>query len=133
MIRHAQEPFTGIGRGWQIETDATSEWLFLRLRVAEHDFDSEPRLAEAIWAVAQQHGVDKLILELDSMTWLSSYLVGQLVLIHKRIHSNGGTFRLCGLSSDNYLVIDLMRLGDRFFNYATRYDAVRDYRPDKPR
>ena len=41
--------------------------------------------------------------------------------------------RLCDLSRENYRVIELMQLTDRFPNYPDREHAVMGYRPNQPR
>ena len=63
----------------------------------------------------------------------SSYLVGQFILLHKRAHLSDGVMRLCGLTPENYRVIKLMQLANRFPNYSDREHAVMGYRPNKPR
>ena len=90
-------------------------------------------MAETLWSLVEGHGIDRIVIELEDSTMVSSYLIGQLILLHKRSHLSGGVVRLCGFSSENYRVIEQMRLGQRFPNYETREDAVMGWGPRKPR
>ena len=114
--------------GWQIFTDVSPEWLFLRLARCETEADSSPPIAESAWNLAAENGVKRLVVEIDDGTLLSSYLIGQLVLLHKRVVLNGGVLRLCGVSQQNYSIIELMRLSDRLPNYKNREAAVNGFR-----
>ena len=73
------------------------------------------------------------MLELDEVELLHSYLVGQLVLLHKRISTHGGVMRVCGLSPGNQQVLHLCRLEGRFPHYEDREHAVLGQRPQQPR
>lgn len=120
-------------RGWRLDVDRGPDWLFVRVERPEASADSEPPLAECLWDLLRQHFVNRLVLELDELEVLPSYLIGQLVLFHKRLHTQGGILRLCGLSAANQRVLEITRLGSRFPVYATRTDAVMGYRPTQPR
>jgi len=115
--------------GWQIGTDVAPEWLFVRLERQHEQADPSPPIADTVWQTAQEHGLRRLVLELGEATRLSSYLIGQIVLLHKRFHLEGGVVRLCGLSEHDYSVIQLMQLADRLPNYPDREAAVMGYRP----
>ena len=89
-------------------------------------------LAEDLWTIVQQHMVDRLILKMDRVVFLNSHLIGQLVLLHKRIHNNGGIIRLCGLTPSNEEVLHMAALDSRFPHYDCLDDAIRGM-PTKPR
>lgn len=124
---------TQLATGWNLHADRGPDWLFLRL---SHEGDTTPQevqLAEAAWNAMQQHFAQRLVLELQGVPLIDSYLVGQLVLLHKRIVSNGGTMRVCGLAPTNVNVLHTARLEDRFPNYESREAAVHGHLPHKPR
>jgi anti-anti-sigma regulatory factor len=113
-----------LASGWQTEVDRGPDWLFVRLRPpANRDMDSFP-LAEQIWDLMRQHFATRVVLELDELPLLRSALIGQIVLLHKRVHSQGGIIRLSGVSDANQSVLRMMRLEDRFPQYRTRNEAV---------
>lgn len=119
--------------GWQLEVERGPDWLFVRLDQAAAHADESPQLAEKVWELMQQHFVNRVVLELDGLPTLSSYVVGQLVLLHKRVVSQGGMVRLAGLSEQNQEVLHLARLSNRFPHYRDRSEAVRGHRPLQPR
>ena len=120
--------------GWHFDVDRGPDWVFVRLRVAnEHGID-DFALAERIWSILEQSFTYRLVLELDQVQMLQSYMIAQLVLLAKRIHSHGGLMRLCGLSPVNQEVIHLCRLDGCLPNYLSRGDAVMgNHRPLQPR
>ncbi len=110
--------------GWQTEVERGPDWLFVRLHApSARDADNFPS-AEQIWDLMRQHFATRLVLELDDLPLMRSSLIGQIVMLHKRVHSQGGIMRIAGLSDSNHSVLKMMRLDDRFPQYKNRYDAV---------
>jgi anti-anti-sigma factor len=98
------------------------------------EVEEAPPLAEQIWGLLEQNMTHRLVLELDQLNFLGSYLIGQLVCLHKRIHTHGGLMRLCGLSEANQEILHICRLDDRFPLYHNRNEAIMgDHRPGQPR
>ncbi|MBX3441158.1 MAG: hypothetical protein KF774_02035 [Planctomyces sp.] len=110
--------------GWQLQFEASPEWAFFRLVKAYPGDSGEPPLAETIVRTAYEHGLRRIVLEVDDQVMLYSYLVGQLVALHKRLLIDQGTFRLSGLSGTNADVLKTLRLTDRLPNYRDREAAV---------
>ncbi len=92
-----------------------------------------PHLADEIWALLEKYFTRRLVLELDQFGHLNSFGVGQLVRLHKRIGTQGGMMRICGLSEANRRVLDQCRLSGRLPCYENRNDAVMASRPIQPR
>jgi anti-anti-sigma factor len=113
-----------IAPGWELDVDREPNWLLVKLRSPDPTASDPSSLAEALWELLQQHRTDHLVLELDQMPVLYTSLIGQLVLLHKRLCVHGGAMRLCGLSPHNQEVLHICRLDDRFPPYRTREDAV---------
>lgn len=125
--------------GWEATIERGPDWLFLRLmdRSGEHGGLGNEEcadLAESVWEQIQQHFVTRVVLELDGVEMLHSRLIGQLVLLHKRLVAHGGILRICGLSPANEEALHSCRLDTRLPNYADRGEAVRGFlRPRQPR
>jgi anti-anti-sigma factor len=119
--------------GWTMHLDRGPDWLFIRLRPPAFGLGAEFDLAEAIWEKLEQAFCHRCVLEMEEVPLMSSWLVGQLVLLHKRITMHDGMLRLCGLSDANNAVLRICRLGDRFPQYRTRNDAVMGHRPPQVR
>ncbi|MHC4178896.1 MAG: STAS domain-containing protein [Planctomycetota bacterium] len=113
-----------IAPGWKSDVDRESDWLLVKLRRPDQNATHTPPLAEALWELLQRDSTHRLVLELDQIEVLNTYLIGQLVLLHKRICVQGGALRLCGLTPHNQEVIQLCGLDDRFAPYRSREEAV---------
>lgn len=118
---------------WAVEIDRGPDWLFIRLRPPQGADAGEFPLAETIWEKLEQSFCHRVVLELNEVTFLRSWLVGELVKLHKRLVGRGGMMRLCGLSAANQDVLRTCRLADRFPAYRNRTDAIMGHRPTQPR
>ena len=110
--------------GWELEVDRGPGWLLVKLKSPEPDASDTPPLADELWSLLQRHFIYRLVLELDDVRLLHSFLLGQLVLLDKRIREHDGMMRLCGLSSFNQRVLRLHGLDLRFPTYGDPEEAV---------
>jgi anti-anti-sigma regulatory factor len=110
--------------GWQLHQDTSPDWLFFHLTAPSHRAMGEPPIAETIAREATNTGIKRVIVDFDEGVMLFSYLVGQLVALHKRMLLEGGAFRVCGLSHENADVLRVLHLSDRLPNYRDRGAAV---------
>jgi anti-anti-sigma factor len=122
-----------VANGCGLEVERGPDWLFVRVKCPDGRVSEDVPLAEAVWSLLEQHFTRRLILELDEVAILRSSLIGQLVMLHKRIHTHAGLMRICGLSEPNQEVLRTCRLSERFPVYNDRIEAVRGYRLYKPR
>jgi anti-anti-sigma regulatory factor len=121
--------------GWNLDVERGPDWLFVRLHCLPDNIWDAPPLAEMLWSLGE-HFTYRLVLECDELQLLHTSLLGQLVLLHKRLAVNGGTLRLCGLSQQNRDVLRSCRLDSRFPVFANRGEAVLGQTvlaPNKPR
>jgi len=118
---------------WAMDIDRGPDWLFIRLSPPRHGNTEEIDLAEMVWQKLEQCFCYRVVLELDDVGFLRSWMIGQLVRLHKRVTTHGGMLRLCGVSPEAEEVLRISRLSDRFPAYRNRTDAVMGYRPAQPR
>jgi anti-anti-sigma regulatory factor len=118
--------------GWSLDVDRGPDWLFVRVHPQSGENDA-PGLAESVWHVLEQSFIYRVVVELHDFVDLRSSLIGQLVLLSKRVHSQGGILRLCGLSPANQEVLRTCRLQAALPSYWNRGDAVMGHRPLQPR
>jgi anti-anti-sigma factor len=118
---------------WTIEIDRGPDWLFIRPLPPRHGDTGEIPLAEMIWQKLEQSFCYRVVLELDDVEYLRSWMIGELVRLHKRVTTQGGMLRLSGLSREAEAVLRICRLADRFPAYRNRTDAVMGHRPQQPR
>lgn len=118
---------------WTMDIDRGPDWLFIRLRPPHGGDTGEIALAEMIWQKLQQSFCYRVVLELDDVGYMRSWMIGELVRLHKRVISQGGMLRLSGVSPEAETVLRICRLTDCFPAYRNRTEAVMGYRPAKPR
>lgn len=118
---------------WTIDVERGPDWLFVRLHAPDWTTNESGDLAKVVWQTMQQHFARRIVLEMQDVDRLHSQLIGQLVLLQKRIQSTGGILRICGLSASNIDALRATRLNDRFPCYWDREDAVMGRRAAKPR
>ena len=117
---------------WSMEIDRGPDWMFIRPLPPNHDGGEAP-LAEMVWKKLEQCFCYRVVLELDNIDYLRSWMIGELVRLHKRVTTHGGMLRLCGVSKNAVTVLRICQLGDRFPAYRSRNDAVMGHRPQQPR
>ncbi|NOY29985.1 MAG: STAS domain-containing protein [Planctomycetes bacterium] len=110
--------------------DRGPDWLFVKIRPEEHRLED---VAERLWALLEKHFIYRLVLEMDEVDFLPSLLMGQLVMLHKRVLQHDGALRLCGLSHSCAQALHFCRLDQALPNFETREDAVRGCTLAKPR
>ena len=121
-----------LDREWSMELDRGPDWLFVHLRPPAGKGAAETPLAERICEKLEQSFCYRLVLELDDVPALRSWMLNELVRLQKCVEEKGGTLRLCGLSPANEAALKACKLLDHFPAFANRHDAVMGCRP-KPR
>jgi len=113
-----------IAPGWKLDVDRGPGWLLVKLKSPDGNASETPPLADEVWSLLARHFVYRLVLELDEIDLLDSHLLGQLVLLDKRVREHDGLMRLCGLSAFNRQVLRTHGLNIRFPTYDDREEAV---------
>jgi len=109
---------------WTFDVERGPNCLFVRLHSPGETRSDMADIAIKIWQAVEQHFAQHVVLDMSDVRMLHSYLLGQLILLHKRIHSRGGTLRICGLSAANQDALKVSRLDSLLPNYDSREEAV---------
>jgi anti-anti-sigma regulatory factor len=118
---------------WDFEVERGPDWLFVQPRRLGAPGNGL-KFAEQVWSLLEQHFTHRVVLELDHLDELNSHLIGQLLLLKKRIVSADGMLRLSGLSDCNEDVLSACGLESCFPRYRNREDAVMGHAlPKQPR
>ena len=118
---------------WTTDVERGPNWLFLKIHAPQKDAGDGNELADVVWQTMQQHLANRVVLEMDELKMLNSRLIGQLVLLQKRICTKGGTLRVCGLSDASKAALHSTRLDSQLPCYRNRTDAIMGTRPGVPR
>ena len=108
-------------RGLRLRVDRGPDWLFVKLKVEEEQIDG---LADRLWQLLDQHFIYRLVLEMDEVDFFPSRLMGQLVVLQKRVLQHDGALRLCGVSPCCAEALHLCRLDRAIPSYQSRIEAV---------
>jgi anti-anti-sigma regulatory factor len=122
-----------IAPGWELKVDRGPDWLWVKIERPESYSVDTPPLADEVWAQLERHFVYRLVLELDGIETLDSYLIGQIELLDERIRDHGGMLRLTGVSPFNREVLRNRGLDGRFSIYGDLTEALMGACPRRPR
>jgi anti-anti-sigma factor len=120
--------------GWTLEVERGPDWLIVTLFGVDETEWSSPPLASGVWSLVEQNFCRRVVLDLSHVPVLHSALIGQIINLQKRICSNDGCLRLCGLSEHNIEVLRCCRLDGYLPVFDDRNHAVMgSASPVKPR
>ncbi len=116
-----------------LDVERGPDWLLVKLGVATECVDEKSALADRLWCLLGQHFTYRLLLDCEQLELLDSTLIGQLLLLERRIRKQGGVLRLCGLSDPSQQALHQCRLDGRLPHFSSRDQAVLGHRPVRPR
>jgi anti-anti-sigma factor len=122
-----------VSPGWDLDVRRGPDCLIVKLRRPDRSDFHTSSLADQLWSLLELHFVYRVVIDLDQLAMLNSELVGELVVLHRRVRDHNGLVRLCGLSAQNRRVLRLKGLIDRFPAYDCLEEAVMGSLPHKPR
>lgn len=115
------------------------DWLLVKLAGPADGAADWSSVADSLSSLSNQHFTYRLVLDCDEIGLLDSALMGQLLLLERRMRQQGGLLRLCGLSEASQQALHQCRLDGRLPHFATRTQAILGHRerhaavPNKPR
>jgi anti-anti-sigma factor len=107
--------------------------LFVKLHTPPKAGRDAHDLADEVLHTMEQHFTKRVVLEMDELQLLHSGLIGQLVQLQRKIASDGGTLRVCGLSDAGRAALHATRLDRQLGCCTDRTEAVMGQRPNQPR
>ncbi|GIW94319.1 MAG: hypothetical protein KatS3mg110_2360 [Pirellulaceae bacterium] len=124
-----------LGTDWDLDIERGPEWLIVHVASLHplYPADQELRLAQKLFEICERHLTWRIVVDIQRLPLLTSYLIGQLVLLEKRLRERGGVLRLSGLSDEQVAMLRLNRLDSRLACYDTPQDAILGWIRSKPR
>jgi len=119
--------------GWDLEVMRGEGWLIVRpVPRGESTLELVP-LADELFQLLERCLVNRVILCLDRIQLLNSFLIGQLVKLQRSLETRGGLVRLCHVSPNNRRALEVTGLIRRLPVYEDVEAAVMGGFPRKPR
>ncbi len=118
---------------WNLEVDRGPDGLWVRIAGPARHTSTCPQLADALWALLQQHFVYRLVLDVEELDVCDDCTVNQLADLSERINEHDGMLRLCGLSPENRKAFEKRQSKGYIPCYQDREEAVMGGCPLKPR
>src|SRR5262245_34891941 len=76
-----------------------------------------------------ERGCRRLVLDLSAVKRLSTDMIAEVIVVHKRIRSAGGRLVVCGLNSNLQELFQLLKLHSLFGIRNSREEALASFRP----
>ena len=73
----------------------------------------------------------KMVLDFQGVTFMSSAMIGKIVLLNKKCKNNKTTIKLCNIAPSIMEVFEITRLNKVFSIYATDEEALKSFEKGK--
>lgn len=110
--------------GWTLDVERGPDWLIVKLNCSSAESWDSPALAERLWSLLEQHFTYRLVLDLSDVPLLSSSLLGQLVMLNRRVTRHNGVLRLCGICEQHRETLRISRLDHALPSFESTRAAV---------
>ncbi len=124
---------TTLSLGWDLDVTQGEGWLIIRPRPHGPQTLELVPLADEILKLLEWCWANRVILVLDGLDLLTSFVVGQFVKLHRNLEKQGGILRLCGVKPQHRQVLERVGLTMCLPIYEDVRDAVMGSFPCKPR
>ena len=116
-------PACGHGQWFRVEREAGARVVLFRGRglVTEQNV---MRVLERAREMIVDQGADRLVLDFDGVSYISSTILGRLVALHRLARDRGTALALCSLRPELHDVVRLARLEDILPLYPDRAGAL---------
>lgn len=124
---------TTLSLGWDLDVTQGEGWLIIRPRPHSPHTPELVPLSDEILKLVEWCWVNRVILVLDGLDLLTSFVVGQLIKLHRQLEIQGGIMRLCGVNPKHRQVLQRVGMAECLPIYEDIQDAVMGGFPCKPR
>ena len=115
---------------YDVGVERGPDWLFVKLFPPElfsPETDAPRRggdLGHALWNVAREHGMSRMVVELDGVGQVDDRLLEGLEVLAGLMLREGGLVRLCGLDGLNLERYESCRVAEHLPHFSCRCEAV---------
>jgi anti-sigma B factor antagonist len=96
-----------------------------------NDEENIEELGHDLFALTEQYGFRKVILDMREVEYITSSVVGKMITMHRKLHRSEGQLVLCQLTSGVNEVLSASRLLNYFTHRETLEQALEQFREDQ--
>ncbi len=96
------------------------------------DQDRTSMIAEKLFQIITASDCRQIILDLKGISFITSDVIGQLIMLHKKCQANNYQLKLCGAESDNRLALDMVRFDQLVDTYEHKAHAIAAFKLGEP-
>ncbi len=89
-----------------------------------NDEENIEELGHELFAVVDQYGFSKVVLDLTGVQYITSSVVGKIITLHRKLHRINGQLVLCCLTKGVEDVLSASRMLSYFAHAATTQEAI---------
>lgn len=87
------------------------------------DEDNIDQLGQEMFALAEQFNFRSVVLNIESVEYLTSAVLGKMISLHRKLHRYEGKLVICGVCTAVAEILKSSRL-EEYFNIASDVDAA---------
>lgn len=104
---------------------ATDDVVLVKFGVSHiNDEENIDELGHELFALVEQCGFRKVVLNMSSVEYFTSSVVGKLITLHRKLHRSDGLLCLCALTNGVHDVLSASRLLTYFVFSDTEAAAI---------
>jgi anti-sigma B factor antagonist len=88
------------------------------------DQSNVQQLGEELDRLVDEYGLEKLVLNFQGVTYMSSAVMGKLVSLLKKVQAVGGELALCAIEDSIFEIFEIMRFDRMFKIHPSEDEAV---------
>jgi anti-anti-sigma factor len=89
-----------------------------------NDEENIEELGHELFAVVDQYGFRKVVLDLTGVQYITSSVVGKMITMHRKLHRINGQLVICNLTKGVEGVLSASRMLSYFAHAATTQEAI---------
>ena len=86
------------------------------------------KIGDELVGLVEDQGRKKILINFESVDYLSSTVLGKLIALHKRVAANKGQLKLCGIKPSIREVFEITKLDKVFDIYEDEDAGMADFR-----
>ncbi len=114
-----------VNRNYKIARREVGDILILDIAITRAKGpDITSQLAERLFEIIAASQLRQIVLDLNGIPFITSDIIGQLIMLHKKCVANQRQLKLCGVTADNRMALDVVRFDTLVEMYDRKPQAI---------